>query len=133
MKIVTKLFLKKTGVLDITASLPTHSAIVGDSKVTLSCTINGTLPAIEWDWTKAKVDGGNVEIIAQGTNNAKRQIMTSATNPNLNIFSITENDEGIYTCRANNGERQFMSGPVILEVLEGKAVSTSISDFTSGL
>ncbi|VDI75933.1 Hypothetical predicted protein [Mytilus galloprovincialis] len=116
--ISTNCSLRFISVLDITASLPKHSAIAGDSKVTISCTINGTLPAVEWDWTKAKVDGGNVEIIAQGTNNAKRQIMTSATNPNLNIFSITENDEGIYTCRANNGERQFMSQPVILEVLE---------------
>ncbi|XP_076088231.1 neural cell adhesion molecule 2-like isoform X1 [Mytilus galloprovincialis] len=123
--ISTNCSLRFISVLDITASLPKHSAIAGDSKVTISCTINGTLPAVEWDWTKAKVDGGNVEIIAQGTNNAKRQIMTSATNPNLNIFSITENDEGIYTCRANNGERQFMSRPVILEVLEASIRTAS--------
>ncbi|CAC5394181.1 unnamed protein product [Mytilus coruscus] len=104
--------------LNITASLTTHSAIVGDSKVTMSCTINGEPPAIGWDWTKTQVDGGNAEIIAQGTNNAKRQIIASATNPNLNIFSITENDEGIYKCRANNGKRQFISNPINLEVLE---------------
>ncbi|XP_052080685.1 peroxidasin homolog [Mytilus californianus] len=104
--------------LNITVSLTTHSAIVGDSKVTIPCTINGSPPAIGWDWTKTPVDGGNAEIIAQGTNNAKRQIMTSETNPNLNIFNITKNDEGIYKCRANNEKRQFMSEPVILEVLE---------------
>ncbi|XP_063411503.1 peroxidasin homolog [Mytilus trossulus] len=104
--------------LNLTASLTPYSAIVGDSKVTMTCTINGEPPAIGWDWTKTQVDRGSAEIIAQGTNNAKRQIMTSATNPNLNIFSITEKDEGIYNCRANNGRRHFISNPVNLKVLE---------------
>ncbi|CAC5422035.1 unnamed protein product [Mytilus coruscus] len=104
--------------LNITASLKTHSTIEGDSIVTILCEISGTPRAIEWDWTKTSVDGGKAEAIAQGTNNAKRQVINSATNPNLNIYSITENDEGIYKCRANNGKRQYMSGPVILEVLE---------------
>ncbi|CAC5394179.1 unnamed protein product [Mytilus coruscus] len=106
------------GDLNITASLKTHSTIEGDSIVTILCEISGTPRAIEWDWTKTSVDRGKAEAIAQGTNNAKRQVINSATNPNLNIYSITENDEGIYKCRANNGKRQFMSGPVILEILE---------------
>ncbi|CAG2184798.1 unnamed protein product [Mytilus edulis] len=108
--ISTNCSLRFISVLDITASLPKHSAIVGDSKVTLSCSINGTLPAIIWDWTKAKVGGGSVEIIAQGTNNAKRQIMTSATNPNLNIFSITENDEA--SIRTAPGEPEISRPPI---------------------
>ncbi|CAG2198470.1 TTN [Mytilus edulis] len=60
--------------LNITASLTPYSAIVGDSKVTLSCTINGEPQAFGWDWTKTQVDGGSSEIIAQGTNNAKGRL-----------------------------------------------------------
>ncbi|XP_052079229.1 hemicentin-1-like isoform X2 [Mytilus californianus] len=104
--------------LNVTASLKTHSSIEGDSIVTILCAISGTPLAIEWDWTKTSVNGVKVEVIAQQTNNAKRQVINSATNPNLNIYSITENDEGIYKCRANNGKRTFMSEPVILKVLE---------------
>ncbi|XP_076088318.1 hemicentin-1-like [Mytilus galloprovincialis] len=104
--------------LSITASLTTYSSIVGDSIATIMCKINGTPPAFEWEWTKTPLDGGAAEIISMGTNNAKRQIISSATNPNLNIFSITKNDEGIYKCQAKNGWLQFMSGPIILKVLE---------------
>lgn len=108
-----------TGDLSITASLTTYSTIVGDSIATIMCKINGTPPAFEWEWTKTPLDGGDAEIISMGTNNAKKQIISSATNPNLNIFSITKNDEGIYKCQAKNGWLQFMSGPIILKVLEG--------------
>ncbi|XP_052061923.1 hemicentin-1-like [Mytilus californianus] len=106
------------GGLDITASRTTYSAIVGDSIVTILCNINGTPPAIAWDWTKTSISGGNSEIISQGTNNARRQVINSATKPNLNIYSMTEDDEGVYRCRANNGERQYISEPVILKVQE---------------
>lgn len=64
--------------------------------------------------------GGKAQVITMGAGNAKRQVVKSATNPNLNIFSIIEDDEGIYKCRANNGKQQYMSEPVILKVLEGK-------------
>ncbi|XP_071150174.1 peroxidasin homolog [Mytilus edulis] len=126
--------------LNITASLTPYSAIVGDSKVTFSCTINGEPPAIGWDWTKTQVEGGSSEIIAQGTNNAKRQIITSATNPNLNIFNIIEKDGGIYNCRANNGKRHFISNPVNLKVLEasfrtapGEPETSSYVEFQIGI
>ncbi|XP_071149589.1 synaptogenesis protein syg-2-like [Mytilus edulis] len=126
--------------LHITASLTSYSAIVGDSKVTMSCKINGEPPAIGWDWKKTHVDGGSAEIIAQGTNNAKRQIITSATNPNLNIFSITDHDRGIYNCRANNGKRHFISNPVNLKVLEssirtapGEPETSSYVEFQIGI
>ncbi|XP_071150175.1 hemicentin-1-like [Mytilus edulis] len=109
--------------LHITASLTTYSTIVGDSIVTMLCQINGTPPAVEWDWTKTPMKGGNAQVITMGTGNAKRQVVKSATNPNLNIFSITEDDEGIYKCRANNGKQQYMSGPVILKVLEASSRS----------
>lgn len=119
-----------TGDLSITASLTTYSSIVGDSIATIMCKINGTPPAFEWEWTKTPLDGGAAEIISMGTNNAKRQIISSATNPNLNIFSITKNDEGIYKCQAKNGWLQFMSGPIILKVLEGNMFL--LASFTFG-
>ncbi|XP_076109604.1 synaptogenesis protein syg-2-like [Mytilus galloprovincialis] len=106
------------GDLHITVSLTTYSAITGDSIVTILCKINGTAPAIAWDWTKAPIAGGNSEIISQGTNNARRQVINSATKPNLNIYSITEDDESIYRCRANNGKQQYISEPIILKVQE---------------
>ncbi|VDI57906.1 Hypothetical predicted protein [Mytilus galloprovincialis] len=106
------------GGLDITVSRSTYSAIAGDSIVTILCNINGTPPAIAWDWTKTSITGGNSEIISQGTNNARRQVVSSATKPNLNIYSITENDEGIYRCRASNGKQQYISDPITLKVQE---------------
>ncbi|CAG2196171.1 HMCN [Mytilus edulis] len=104
--------------LDITVSRSTYSAIAGDSIVTILCKINGTPPAIAWEWTKTSIAGGNLEIISQGKNNARRQVVSSETKPNLNIYSITENDEGIYRCRASNREQQYISDPITLKVQE---------------
>ncbi|XP_052062396.1 peroxidasin homolog [Mytilus californianus] len=106
------------GSLLIVVSPILYAALAGDSLAIIQCNINGTLPATSWDWIKTPIDGGNAEVIARGTNNAERQVVNSASNPSLKIFSITEDDEGNYQCRASNGKWQAISGPAILKVLK---------------
>lgn len=90
------------GLLSVSVSPSEYTATVGESSLTIECTISGEPEAVTWYWKKSPLDGTPSTIISRGVNNQIHQVAESTTNPHLTIKNIVKDDAADYECYAVN-------------------------------